>query len=267
MPTKKGVGAPLELRDFSVDVQGRKIAVRSIPAAKGCVPTLVFLHEGLGCIEMWKDFPDLLAAATGCRALIYDRPGYGRSEASEGPRGLQYFENEANLILPAILSACGVTNPILIGHSDGGTIALLHAGRFAVRGIVTEAAHVFVEPESLAGVAAAKEAWQDDKFRQRLARYHGDGTATMFAAWADMWSAPWFRDWNMESELASIESPVLAIQGVDDEYGTPDQVDAIRRGVGGMVQTLLVPNCGHAPHIQARDTVLAEMTVFVNSLL
>lgn len=267
MPAKKGVGALLERRDFSVDVWGRKVAVRSVAAATLDVPTLVFLHEGLGCIEMWKDFPDLLVAATGCRGLIYDRPGYGRSEASEGPRDLQYFENEAYRILPTLLSACGVTNPILIGHSDGGTIALLHAGRFAVRGIVTEAAHVFVEPESLAGVAAAKEAWQNEAFRQRLARYHGDGTATMFAAWADMWSAPWFRDWNMESELFSIEAPVFALQGIDDEYGTPDQVDAINRGVGGTVQMLLVPDCGHAPHIQVRDTVLAEMTVFINSLL
>lgn len=261
------MGAPLEQRDLSIDVQGRRVAVRSIPAAKQGVPTLVFLHEGLGCIEMWKDFPSVLVAATGCQALIYDRLGHGCSEAFEGRRDLQYFENEAYLILPGLLSACGVTNPILIGHSDGGTIALLHAGRFVVRGIVTEAAHVFVEPESLAGVADAKDAWQDGALRQRLARYHGDGTAAMFAAWADMWSAPWFRDWNMESELSSIKAPVFAIQGIDDEYGTPDQVDAIHRGVGGKFQRLIVADCGHAPHIQARDTVLAEITVFVNSLL
>jgi pimeloyl-ACP methyl ester carboxylesterase len=266
MPSEKLGNEPSGLRGHSVDVMGRRIAVRDIPAVEPEVPTLVFLHEGLGCIEMWKDFPDLLAAATGCRALIYDRLGYGRSEMADRPRDPLYFENEAYQILPALLSACGVTNPVLIGHSDGGTIALLNAGHSAVRGIITEAAHVFVEPESIAGVAAAKEAWQDEAFRRRLTRYHGGGTVEMFAAWADMWSASWFRDWNMEAALASIDCPVLAIQGIEDEYGTPDQVDAIRRGVTGAVQTLLVPDCGHAPHIQARGPVLTRMTSFINSL-
>lgn len=231
------------------------------------MPTLVFLHEGLGCVAMWKDFPDALAASTGCPALVYDRHGHGGSAAERGARTLTFFETEAYGVLPALLAACRVTDAILVGHSDGGTIALLHAGRAPVRGVITEAAHVFVEPESLAGVAAAKRAWEDAGFRERLGRYHGSGTAAMFAAWADMWSADWFRDWNIEPALPAVSCPLLAIQGVDDEYGTAAQLDAIARGVSGPVKCVLVPDCGHAPHIQAREPVLARMTDFVTSLL
>ncbi|NKB60381.1 MAG: alpha/beta fold hydrolase [Alphaproteobacteria bacterium] len=257
-------------RDCVIDVNGQGIAVRRIPAPSNLgepAPILVFLHEGLGCVGMWKDFPDALSAATGCSALIYDRLGHGGSGPAETMRDLTYFENEAYSVLPALLSASGVTDSILIGHSDGGTIALLHAGRARVRGVVTEAAHVFVEPESRAGVAAAKSAWQDERFRKRLARYHGVGTEAMFTAWFDMWSAPWFQDWNIEDALPAIDCPVLAIQGNDDEYGTAAQVAAIARGVSGPVTTLLVAGCGHSPHIQARDVVLDRMAAFVRSLI
>lgn len=252
-----------------IAVLGREIAIRRILPERSSAgaPTLVFLHEGLGCIGMWKDYPAALAAATGCPALIYDRFGHGASSPEEQDRDLEFFDYEAHDVLPALRTACGVSDAILVGHSDGGTIALLHAGQSPVRGVVTEAAHVFVEPESLAGVAAANRAWQDEGFRIRLARYHGDQTAAMFEAWSKMWGASWFRDWNIEPALPDIACPLLVIQGADDEYGTAAQVEAIVRGVRGPVQEVIVPDCGHAPHIQARDVVLERMTLFIRSLL
>ncbi len=252
------------------DVLGGKIAVRRI-AVKDTpdteMPTLVFLHEGLGCIGMWKDFPAALSAATGCQALVYDRFGHGKSSAEKVGRDLSFFNREAHEVLPALFAACGVTDAILIGHSDGGTIALLYAGCMPLRGVITEAAHVFVEQESLDGVAAAKQTWQDEGFRIRLARYHGDLTASMFGAWSKMWEASWFRNWNIEAALPSIRCPLLVIQGAEDEYGTQAQVQAIVRGVSGQVDRMIVPHCGHAPHIQARQVVLERMSRFIRSLL
>lgn len=251
-----------------IEIGGRIIAVRRVAGAvRTGAPVLVFLHEGLGCIGMWKDFPDALSEATGCPALIYDRFGHGGSDGETAPRGTDFFEYEAHTVLPALLKACGVGDAILVGHSDGGTIALLYAGQTQVRGVITEAAHVFVEPESLAGVETAKTAWRDEGFRARLARYHGDGTASMFAAWAEMWSADWFRDWNIEAALPAVTCPLLVIQGAADEYGTAAQVEAILHHVSGPAESLLVQACGHAPHVQAREVVLAAMAAFVRSLM
>ncbi len=251
-----------------VVVLGRMIAIRRIVPenAKISAPTLVFLHEGLGCIGMWKDYPSVLAASAGCPALVYDRFGHGDSSSEDKDRDLSFFEIEAHHVLPALHSTCGLSDVILIGHSDGGTIALLHAGRTPVRGVITEAAHVFVEPESLAGVKAAKQAWLDEGFRSRLERYHGDQTATMFGAWSKMWSASWFRNWNIEPSLSDIACPLLAIQGADDEYGTEAQIKAIVGGVRGPVDEMIVPSCGHVPHLQAREVVLERMTNFIRSL-
>ncbi len=261
---------PLADQTITIWLDGVSIQARQISGGTELSdgkPVLVFLHEGLGCIGMWKDFPDALVAATGCPALIYDRPGHGGSGPETKARDTRFFENEAYDILPALLAHCGVSNPILVGHSDGGTIALLHAGSNPVLGVITEAAHVFVEEESLDGVTAAEQAWKDHNFRKRLARYHGDGTTAMFRAWADMWSADWFRDWNIEAALPSITCPVLAIQGKDDEYGTEAQITAITQGAAGSVEHMMVPNCGHAPHIQARDIVLSRMVDFIQPLL
>ena len=250
----------------TISVPGHQIALRRIAGHTG-MPALVFLHEGLGSIGMWRDFPDALCAATGCPAIIYDRPGHGGSSAVTGPRGPNFFEDEACRVLPALLAACGVDDVVLVGHSDGGTIALLHAGRYPVRALVLEAAHVFVEQICLDGVVAARRAWRDTDFPQRLARHHGGNTEAMFFAWADMWAAEWFRDWNIEAKLPEVTCPVLAIQGAADEYGTPAQLAAIARGVTGPVETMLVPDSGHSPHIQARDAVLARMTGFIGTLL
>lgn len=244
---------------------GHGVAIRRISGATGR-PVLVFLHEGLGSIGMWRDFPDALCAATGCPGLVYDRPGHGASSAVAAPRGPGFFLEEAVTVLPALLAACNIDDALLVGHSDGGTIALLHAGRFPVRGLILEAAHVFVEQICLDGVAAARIAWRDTDFPLRLARHHGDNTGAMFHAWADMWSADWFRDWNLEPELPKVTCPVLALQGDADEYGTVAQLDAIAAGVSGAVETVLVPGSGHSPHLQAREDVLSLMAEFVRRL-
>lgn len=225
----------------------------------------MFLHEGLGCIDMWKDFPAAIADATGCSTLLYDRLGHGNSDPEAAPRGVDFFETEAFKVLPAILNVAGIApaTMVLIGHSDGGTIALLYAGRFTVRGVITEAAHVFVDEISITGVTAANQAWRDTNLKQRLSRYHGANTASMFNAWSSMWLADWFRDWTIEATLPAILCPVLAIQGEDDEYGTIKQLDAIGRGVSGPVKILAVPNCGHTPHIKARDIVTLAMVRFI----
>jgi len=270
MPHKNNVNGANRAAISSVTVDGDDYAVRRITPATGRpdgAPVLVFLHEGLGAIGMWKDFPDALAAALGCPALIYDRLGHGASGPARQPRGQDYFEDEAYRVLPGLLAAGGARDAILSGHSDGGTIALLHAGLHRVRALVTAAAHVFVEPESLAGGAAARAAWRDTDFARRLARYHGDGTEAMFAAWADMWEAPWFQDWNIEGALAAVACHVLALQGAADDYGTPAQLDAIARGVSGPVETVLIPDCGHGPHIEARGVMLARVTGFVENLI
>jgi len=252
--------------DSRVTVIGNdRVAVRRISGDAGR-PVLVFLHEGLGSIGMWRDFPDALCAASGCPGMVYDRPGHGGSSPVVNPRGPDFFEGEACRILPELLKAHNVENPILVGHSDGGTIALLHAGRYPVRGLILEAAHVFVEQICLDGVVAARRAWAETDFPQRLARYHGDNTEAMFHAWADMWSADWFRDWNIESMLSRLHIPVLAIQGENDEYGTIAQLDAIAAGVAGPAEVSLIPASGHSPHLQARDAVLAQMAAFIERI-
>lgn len=251
------------MQDISaVTVGTDRLAVRRVGGDES-LPVLVFLHEGLGSIGMWRDFPDALCTATRCPGLVYDRPGHGGSGKVAAPRGPGFFEQEANCVLPELLAASDIENPVLVGHSDGGTIALLHASRFPVRGLILEAAHVFVEDICLDGVVAARRAWVETDFPRRLARHHGDNTKTMFHAWADMWSADWFRDWNIEAALSRVNCPVLAIQGEDDEYGTVAQLHAIAAGVSGPVETVLVPGSGHSPHLQARDQVLAKMATFV----
>jgi len=220
---------------------------------------------------MWKDFPAALAQATGCPALVYDRSGHGRFGSPATARGADYFETEAYDVLPAVLDAAGSIggqpldseNLILVGHSDGGTIALLYAGRFPVRGVITEAAHVLVEDISIEGVRAAARSWRETDFPSRLARYHGDNTDAVFAAWSNMWLSDWFRDWSIEAALPNAECPVLALQGADDEYGTLAQLDAIEKGVAGAVEIGCIPKCGHSPHLHAREPVLSAMTRFI----
>lgn len=228
-------------------------------------PCLVFLHEGLGCVAMWRDFPALLCQATACAGLVYDRQGYGASSPLTARRGIHYLHDYALQELPLVLAhvlAPG-TDYFLIGHSDGGSIALIHAAGQPprLRGIVTEAAHVFVEPQTLAGIRAADAAYDAGKLRG-LQKYHGEQTQTIFKAWSETWQAPGFHAWNIEYLLPSIYCPVLVVQGSDDQYGSPAQVEAIT-GQALNATPVLVENCGHAPHQEQPQALLALMANFL----
>ena len=230
--------------------------------------TLVFLHEGLGSVGQWRDFPSILSERTGLRALVYDRWGYGNSEPFTLPRNKGYLHEEALVSLPAVLEECGIGRTVLIGHSDGGSIALIYASKHPekVRAVITEAAHVFVEDVTLAGIREAVKVYAETDLGKRLARWHGDKTDRVFHGWADTWLSPGFRDWNIEEFLAGVCCPVLVIQGINDQYGTPAQVKAIERQVCGPARPLLVP-CGHVPHAEAREEVLEEMARFIREHL
>ena len=245
---------------------GRSLAVQRLePDGARAGPTLVFLHEGLGSIALWRDFPTRLCQRVGLPGLVYDRWGHGQSEHLDRARELRYLHDEAELFLPAVLEAADAAAPVLIGHSDGGTIALLFAARFPDRPpvIVTEAAHVFVEDVTVAGIRAAGRVYAETDLEARLKRYHGERTDSLFRAWHDRWLSPDFRTWNIEAELAAATCPALVIQGDADQYGTPAQVEAIARAVSGPAETALLPRIGHTPHQEAPEQVLALIEGFV----
>jgi pimeloyl-ACP methyl ester carboxylesterase len=234
------------------------------PEIGGGAP-LVFLHEGLGRIEIWKDFPEAVCAATGREGLIYDRRGYGGSAPYPAPVWPNdYLETETRY-LPALLDVLGVERAILIGHSDGASIALLAAAMAPERiaGVFSEAAHIFVEEITLEGIREAVSAYEAGGLAEKLARFHGPDTETVFRRWADTWLAPRFRGWNMEAFLPGILCPLMAIQGADDPYATPEQLRGIARGVSGPVRTRLLPDCGHIPHLQARGATMVLLLEFL----
>jgi pimeloyl-ACP methyl ester carboxylesterase len=232
-------------------------------------PTLVFLHEGLGSVSGWRDFPARVADATGLGALIYSRWGYGRSDARPPPWPLRYMHDEALVTLPQVLDAAGVREAVLVGHSDGGSIALVFAGSglpaaARVRALVLEAPHVFVEDVSVTSIAAAAEAYRKTALRERLQRQHGDNVDGAFWGWNRAWLDPAFRAWNIEEYLPRVRVPSLVVQGEDDVYGTLSQVDAIERRSGGPVSRLVLPGCGHAPHRDQPEATLAAMVAFLS---
>jgi len=212
------------------------------------LPVLVFLHEGLGSVAQWRDFPRRVCVATGCPGLLYDRQGYGRSSPLRATRTVHYLHDYALRELPAVLASLGARPYILIGHSDGGSIALIHAAGQppGLRGVVTLAAHVIVETLSVAGIRAAKVAFDEGKLRG-LERYHGARTAQIFAAWADTWLRPSFAHWDIRYLLPSIDCPVLALQGSADQYGTVAQLDAVAAGAP-KAEVRMLEGCGHSPH-------------------
>jgi pimeloyl-ACP methyl ester carboxylesterase len=230
----------------------------------GAEPALVFLHEGLGSVALWRDFPQRLAAGSGRRALLYSRAGHGRSSVPELPRTPRFMHDEALDVLPALLAEHGIERPILVGHSDGGSIALIHAADHPVTGLVLLAPHVFVEDLSVASIADARDAFETTGLRERMARYHRDPEAT-FRLWNDIWLAPEFRDWNIEDVLERVTAPVLAIQGEHDQYGTLAQIDAIEAGVAGPFARAVL-DARHAPHLEAPEETLQAATAFVRSL-
>ena len=256
------------LPDQFIDIERERISVRSFVASHavaGPRPTIVLLHEGLGSIAMWKAFPQQLADITGCRVLAYDRPGHGRSPLRDfGPLDLDY---EAFVVLPKLLQVLAITRPILLGHSDGGTIALMAAGRIDPTSVIVEAAHVFMEDAMRGGIARLRAEWGQGKFQRSLARYHGPDVQRMFERWCSTWLSQDFERWAIIDHLHAISAPVLAIQGVKDDFGTPEQLALIARNCGGTVRTVLLPDCGHVPHherpLQVLD--LVQMEIFAAS--
>jgi pimeloyl-ACP methyl ester carboxylesterase len=232
-------------------------------------PTLVFLHEGLGCVAMWRDFPERLAAQTGCSALVYSRAGYGNSDPIELPRPVGFMHEEALVTLPQVLDAFEISKAVLVGHSDGGSIAIIHAGGTGdprVRGLVLEAPHVFVEEVGLESIRAIAEEHRHGNLQKALARYHGKNVDATFWGWNDVWLNPEFRSWNIEEYLPKIRVPVLLIQGEDDQYGTQEQVRRIDAGCPGQVRTVLLEDCGHSPHLDQPQRTLEAMKEFVREV-
>jgi pimeloyl-ACP methyl ester carboxylesterase len=229
-------------------------------------PTIVLLHEGLGSVALWRDFPHLLAARTRCTVVAYSRRGYGASDPLKGPREPDYMHREATEVLPDLLDALAIERPILFGHSDGASIAIVFAGTFPdrVRALVLEAPHVFVEEISLRSIAAARAAWETTDLRTRLGRYH-QHVEGAFRGWNDAWLDPRFRAWNIEAEAARITAPVLVIQGEDDEYGTLAQVESIAARVPH-VQTVVLPDTGHSPHRDAPERIVARVATFIDDV-
>jgi pimeloyl-ACP methyl ester carboxylesterase len=251
-----------------VTASGYRLHLRKLAGEQSDLPTLVFLHDGLGTIAMWGDVPDTVCHATGCPGVIYERPGYGASDPHLVPWPGDVLEQEAEIVLPALLDALGIDSPVLIGHSDGGTIALLYAAAFPERvcGVVTLAAHVVLDELTFAGVSALERSWREGGLRAELERFHGPGADPLFRGWSGLWLDPARRAWSIIDRLPRITCLVLAIQGADDEYGLPAQLDAIVDGVAGPTERALVPNCAHDPHHQARADVLERMIRFVRSL-
>ncbi|HET9205934.1 MAG TPA: alpha/beta hydrolase, partial [Burkholderiaceae bacterium] len=254
--------------DKRVRIEVQRLAPTHAPAD---APLMVFLHEGLGSIAMWRDFPQRLCDAADVHGLVYSRPGYGRStpRAPDDRWGVDFMHRQAHEVLPALLQALridGTQRPLwLLGHSDGGSIALLHAARFAhqVTGVTVMAPHVSVEPKAVASIRQARENYLHTDLRQRLARYHDDPDSA-FWGWNDIWLHQPFASWNIEAEISGITCPLLALQGVDDEYGTLDQIHAIARRLPH-ARLVEIAQCGHSPHRDQPERVLAEVTRFVRA--
>ena len=235
---------------------------------EGGKPVLVFLHEGLGSIRQWRDFPAQVARSTGCRALVYDRYGYGRSDVLQEPRRtVQFMHDEALLSLPQVLKELHIQEPILVGHSDGASIALIHAGAgHEVRGVVAMAPHVFIEPVCLSSIAQAKRSFGSTDLPAKLGRYHRDARKT-FYGWADVWLDPAFKGWDIRSHyLPNVRCPVLAVQGHEDEYGTMAQLDEIGRRVAGRCELVKLEQCGHSPFRDQPEQTLQAITGFIQSV-
>jgi pimeloyl-ACP methyl ester carboxylesterase len=252
-------------------------------------PTLVFLHEGLGCVEMWRGFPERLSAETGLGALVYSRTGYGKSDPKEGQWPVGFMHEEALVVLPKVLEAFAIREAILVGHSDGGSIAIIYAGGTGdqrVRGVILEAPHVFVEEIGLESIRGIAEQYREGSagrmpanrpqdagapggapsFKERLGRYHGAQVDQTFWGWCDVWLNPEFRSWNIEEYLPGIKVPVLLIQGEDDQYGTREQLRRVEDECQGPVRTVMVGACGHSPHLDQPERALEAMKEFVREV-
>lgn len=239
--------------------------LRLTPAgAEPGAPTLVLLHQGLGCVDMWRKFPQILAAATGLPVLAYSRRGYGGSDPYAPPWSGRYQHDEGLQMLPAVLAAAGIGRHIIYGHSDGASIAVIYASgeRAGLEGLIVEGPHVFIEQINLDNVAKARKEFLTGGLRPRLAKFHGDNVDNALFGWADAWLSEDFRDWDLREYLPGIAVPVLVLQGEGDEYGTIAQCREIADRVGGEAKILMLPDCGHAPHHEKAEAVVSAVAEF-----
>ena len=247
-------------------VGGRRLEYAWHGPRPGEAPTLVFLHEGLGSVSLWRDFPRRLAERTGCGALVYSRAGYGRSDAGAPLPWPVSFMHEEAAALEEVLDRASVVEAALGGHSDGGSIAIIHAGSHPgvrVRALVLLAPHVFVEEMGLRSIEDAAHRFRSGDLRRGLERHHGPNVDGAFWGWNGVWLDPAFKSWNIEEFLPRIHQPVLVVQGEDDPYGTLGQVDAIARGCAGPVERLVLPQCAHAPHREQTERTLEAAAAFL----
>ncbi|RKS97525.1 alpha/beta fold hydrolase [Chryseobacterium defluvii] len=231
-------------------------------------PTLVFLHDSLGCVQLWRDFPAKIAKETGCNVLVYDRLGYGKSHPMlTHERENNYMEQEAD-VLNDLLNELNINNAVLFGHSDGGTIALITASKYSekINAVICEAGHIFVENVTVKGVKDALEAFKTTNLGERLQRYHGNKANRLFKAWTEIWLSDRFRSWNIEYLLPHIHCPLLFIQGNADEYGTLDQVEKTISQTSGTAEKYIIPDIGHTPHKEAPELVITRSVEFINRI-
>jgi pimeloyl-ACP methyl ester carboxylesterase len=257
------------MRPGEILLDGRRLETASWGLGGNETPTFVLLHEGLGCVALWRDVPERLAAATGCPVFAYSRFGYGSSDPAVRPRPMTYMHDEASQVLPRVLREARIARAILVGHSDGGSIAAIHAGAVndpGIAGIVLIAAHFFVEDMNIASIARMRTEYQTTDLRSRLARYHANVDDT-FLGWNDAWLDPRFRGFDISGLLPNIAVPVLALQGADDPYGTEAQLKILERHVTAPLETILVPNARHAPHLEAKERTLTAIAAFARRTL
>ncbi len=255
------------MTDF-LKIGTKKIEVQWHREGKKDSPTLVFLHEGLGCTEMWKDFPYLLSKKTRYPALIFSRLGYGASDPCPTPWKINFMHKEGLQILPAVIKEAKIKDHILIGHSDGGSIGIIYAGSpyaKGLKGLITEAAHIFCEELSVKSISDAKINYEHYDLREKLEKYHGENTENAFRGWNDVWLNQHFIKWNIEKYLPKIKAPMLAIQGLEDQYGTLNQIESIKRRVNRAI-THIIDNCRHSPHSEQPEMVLNIMARFINEI-
>lgn len=231
--------------------------------------TLVFLHDSLGCVELWRDFPERLSENLKMNLLIYDRQGYGKScSFTYSQRSVNYMEDEADILIN-LLNQLELNKVFLFGHSDGATIALIAAGKYSQRiaGVVSEAGHIFVEEITLNGIRDAVTAYQKTSLKEKLQKYHADKTEAVFQMWTQTWLRPDFKDWTVLHFLHEIICPVLLIQGEQDEYGSLAQVDGVEQRMQATAEKLIIPNVKHTPHKEVPEIVIHKSAVFLNKIL
>ena len=246
------------------------LAARWVGPPPAAAPTIVLLHEGLGSVAQWKDFPERLAAATRCGVFVYSRAGYGGSSPVRARRAPTYMHDEALRILPEVLATIGFQRGILLGHSDGASIATIYAGGIEdprVRGLVLIAPHFFVEAVGLEGIKGAKVAYETGDLRPRLARFHGDNVDWVFRSWSDTWLDPQFRAWDIRDSLTRIRVPIQIVQGVNDQYGTTAQIDVARKHARPPIDVALIAGAKHAPHFEQREITERAIVDFIANAL